>query len=131
MIHCDITKKPACCLIFKKNASGIRDYSDSDCERVEFIKCMRSAGMPVERLSKYISLCLQGEDTAEERRNMLIQQRKELIEKRDAIQTTIDRLDYKIDIYYKILKEKENALHAKKINFSNEIYFLRKYYNIQ
>ena len=84
----------------KKNSSGISDYSDTDCERIEFIKCMRSAGMPVERLSRYIALCMQGDDTAEERRNMLIQQRKELIEKRDTIQRSIDKLDYKIDIYY-------------------------------
>lgn len=95
-----------------KNASGVRDYSEIDCARIEFIKCMRSAGMPVERLSKYISLCVQGEGTEEERRNMLIKQRDELLEKRDAIQRSIDKLEYKIDIYYNILLDKEKAFRS-------------------
>ena len=88
-----------------KNASGVRDYSETDCARIEFIKCMRSAGMPVERLSKYISLCVQGEGTEEERRNMLIKQRDELLEKRDAIQRSIDK-------YYNILLDKEKAFRS-------------------
>ena len=36
----------------RKNSSGIRDYSESDCGWVEFIKCMRGAGLPVEVLKK-------------------------------------------------------------------------------
>jgi MerR family transcriptional regulator, aldehyde-responsive regulator len=36
-----------------RNASGIRDYSDLDLRRVEFIKCMRSAGLPIEVLIEY------------------------------------------------------------------------------
>ena len=34
----------------KRTAGGIRDYGESDCGWVEFIKCMRSAGLPVEVL---------------------------------------------------------------------------------
>ena len=30
----------------KKN--GIRDFTEEDCKWVEFIKCMRSAGLPIE-----------------------------------------------------------------------------------
>jgi len=44
---------------------------------------------------------------------ILIEERKKLIEKRDAIQTTIDRLEYKIDSYDKIMSEKEKELLRK------------------
>ena len=30
-----------------RNISGIRDYNELDIRRVEFIKCMRSAGLPI------------------------------------------------------------------------------------
>ena len=30
--------------------SGIRDYTGLDARRVEFVKCMRSAGLPIEVL---------------------------------------------------------------------------------
>lgn len=33
-----------------RNGSGIRNYNELDPRRVEFIKCMRSAGLPVEVL---------------------------------------------------------------------------------
>ncbi|MDR2393689.1 MAG: MerR family transcriptional regulator [Treponema sp.] len=29
----------------QRNKAGNRDYSETDCNRVEFIKCMRSAGI--------------------------------------------------------------------------------------
>jgi MerR family transcriptional regulator, aldehyde-responsive regulator len=30
--------------------SGIRNYTEEDCKWVEFIKCMRNAGLPIEVL---------------------------------------------------------------------------------
>ena len=33
-----------------RNGSGIRNYNELDLRRVDFIKCMRSAGLPVEVL---------------------------------------------------------------------------------
>jgi len=40
----------------KKNGSGIRDYTENDCRWIEFFKCMRSAGLPIEVLIEYVSL---------------------------------------------------------------------------
>ena len=39
-----------------RSESGIRDYDEIDLKRVEFIKCMRSAGLPIEVLIEYVSL---------------------------------------------------------------------------
>ena len=94
----------------KKNASGIREYSENDCNWVEFIKCMRGAGLSIEVLAKYIELVYKGDSTKEERKNILTEERAKLIEKRDAIQATIDRLDYKIDAYDKTIIKKEKEL---------------------
>ena len=83
----------------QKNSSGIRDYSESDCGWVEFIKCMRGAGLPVEVLKRYIELFFEGDSTLMARKSILVEERQKLIEKRDAMQATIDRLDYKISVY--------------------------------
>ena len=74
------------------------------------IKCMRGAGLSIEVLARYIKLFYLGDSTHEERKNILIEERKKLIEKRDAIQTTIDKLDYKISSYDKIMSKKEKEL---------------------
>jgi len=31
-----------------RNKGGIRDYTEEDCKWIEFIKCMRGAGLPIE-----------------------------------------------------------------------------------
>lgn len=33
-----------------RNKSGIRDYDEASCNAVEFVKCMRDAGMSIESL---------------------------------------------------------------------------------
>ena len=53
-----------------RTESGIRDYNEVDLRRVEFIKCMRSAGLPVEALIEYISLVMQGDHTIESRKEI-------------------------------------------------------------
>ena len=46
-----------------RTKSGIRDYTEEDCNWVNFIKCMRSAGLPVETLIEYVGLFGQGDET--------------------------------------------------------------------
>ena len=46
--------------LVNRNSNGIRDYNEIDLRRVEFIKCMRSEGLPVEVLIKYVALVQQG-----------------------------------------------------------------------
>ncbi|MBP2032067.1 DNA-binding transcriptional MerR regulator [Clostridium algifaecis] len=92
-----------------RNKSGIRDYTEEDCGWVEFIKCMRGAGLPIEVLIEYVALFQQGDETIDARKNLLIEQRKHLAEKMKDIKKTIERLDYKIE-RYEAVAMKENKL---------------------
>ena len=86
-----------------RNASGIRDYSEQDCARVEFVKCMRAAGVSIEALVEYMDLFEQGEQTAAARKAILEEQRG-LVERRIAdMQAGLDRLNAKIENYEEIL----------------------------
>lgn len=92
-----------------RNKSGIRDYTEEDCRWVEFIKCMRSSGMPIEALIEYVALFAKGDETIAARKELLVEQRKRLKAKQDEIEKTIKRLDYKIEAYEQgvMVKEKE------------------------
>ena len=68
---------------------------------IEFIKCMRGAGLSIEALIEYVTLFQKGESTINERKALLIEQRKILEEKAKDIVDTIERLDRKIDYYDK------------------------------
>lgn len=82
-----------------RTASGLRDYTESDCGWVELAKCMRSAGLPVEAMVEYVRLAQEGDSTIVARRQLLMDQREHLIAQREAIDNTIDRLNYKISRY--------------------------------
>lgn len=92
-----------------RNKSGIRDYTEEDCRWVEFIKCMRGAGLPIETLIEYVALFQQGDATIEARKELLIEQRKQLIARMEDMKNTLERLDYKIEVYEQsiVVKEKE------------------------
>jgi len=93
-----------------RNGSGIRDYNETDIKRVEFIKCMRRAGLPIEALIEYIGLVQQGDKTIEARKEILKEQRQLLATKLQEMQETLNILDYKIEVYDQAILKKEKEL---------------------
>ncbi|HWR07551.1 MerR family transcriptional regulator [Sporomusa sp.] len=93
-----------------RNKSGIRDYTEENCNWVEFIKCMRDAGLSIEVLTEYVGMFQQGDTTIEARRELFVGQRKLLIKKVEDMQRTIERLDYKIAKFDQTIVEKEKEL---------------------
>ncbi len=82
-----------------RNKNGIRDFDEESCRWIEFIKCMRDAGMEIEILLKYVTLFRQGKDTVAQRKELLEEQRRKLLDKQKKINETLDRLNYKIKLY--------------------------------
>ena len=94
-----------------RNQSGIRDFTEKDCGWVEFIKCLRSAGLPIELLIEYVSLFQQGDDeTMLTRKAILVEQRGILKSKIDELTATLERLDYKIGIFEQRIVAHEKTL---------------------
>ena len=93
-----------------RNGSGIRDYNDLDIQRVEFIKCMRSAGLPIEVLIDYMELIQQGDRTIAARKDILKEQRDLLVERIREMQATLDLLNHKIQVYENAILTKEQAI---------------------
>lgn len=93
-----------------RNKSGIRDYTEEDCRWVEFIKCMRNAGLPIEILIEYVGLFQQGDETIEARKELLNEQRKQLVVKMEDMKKTLERLNYKIERYEQSVVGKEKEL---------------------
>jgi DNA-binding transcriptional MerR regulator len=93
-----------------RNGNGIRDYSEIDLRRVEFIKCMRSAGLPIETLIEYVGLVQQGDATIVARKEILKEQRVLLQGRMKEMQKTLDILDHKIEVYENAVLKKEQAM---------------------
>ena len=90
--------------------SGIRDFSELDLRRVNFIKCMRDAGLPIEVLIDYYALVQQGDDTIEARKHILQEQRSQLLARMAEMQDTLDLLNHKIQVYENAVLKSEKEL---------------------
>lgn len=97
----------------ERQDNGFRNYTERECKRIEFIKCMRNAGLSIEFLIKYISLFEQGDKTIPKRIAILEEQRSILIEKLRDMQETLNRLDHKITGYAQVLKAEKNMKEGK------------------
>ena len=93
-----------------RNESGIRDYNELDLKRVDFIKCMRSAGLPIEVLIEYVALVQKGDKTIETRKGILVEQRDLLLARMEEMQATLNILNHKIEVYEKAVLKKEKEM---------------------
>jgi DNA-binding transcriptional MerR regulator len=93
-----------------RSENGIRDYNELDIRRVEFVKCMRSAGLPVEVLIEYIGLVQLGDSTIEARKYILVEQREFLVARMEQMQQTLDILNHKIEVYEKAVLKNEKEM---------------------
>lgn len=101
-----------------RNKNGIRNYDEKSCKRIEFIKCMRNAGVEIDILIQYMNLLEVGRSTVEQRKKLLEEQKEKLLEKQKNITETIERLNYKINIYDEI-----NS--GKRKDFTEEWYLIK------
>lgn len=79
-----------------RTSSGVRDYDEASCSWIELMKCMRAAGVQIETLIRYVALFRQGDETLEERRALLDEQREQLTARMADMQHSLDRLNEKI-----------------------------------
>lgn len=95
----------------QRTTGGIRNYSETDCRWVEYIRCMRSAGVSIETLAEYVRLFQQGPETIPARKQLLLEQRAQILARIDELNAVLARLDWKLDGYEeRMLKYEETLL---------------------
>lgn len=83
----------------RRTNSGIRNYGETDVGWVENAVCLRSAGVPLERISEYVRLFQAGDRTFAERRDLLAQVLFDLRQQRAQLDAAIEKLSFKVSRY--------------------------------
>ena len=85
----------------ERSDGGIRMFNEDDFEWFRFIERLKRSGMPIKEIKHFVDLYEQGDNTIEERRN-LVHSRKEAIESQIAdLQEALDFITYKCWFYDK------------------------------
>ncbi|MEU6449912.1 MerR family transcriptional regulator [Streptomyces sp. NPDC046979] len=80
-------------------SSGHRRYGPATVERVEALSCLRSAGMTVSGMRRYLDLLAQGDSAAAEQRELFASQAQKLAADIEQLQLRLTYLRRKADLW--------------------------------
>ncbi|EHI96806.1 transcriptional regulator, MerR family [Clostridium sp. DL-VIII] len=99
----------------KRDNNGRRIYTNDDLGWIQLVNCMRTMGMSIAYIKNYVKLCVKGDETKAERRN-IIQDQKDLIQKEIKKYTELlELVNLKLDYYdEKISRDEFKEIMLKK-----------------
>lgn len=85
-------------------SNGHRRYSEEDLAWIEFVKCLRSTGMPISEVQRYVQLEQRDDDGAAERLAIVEAHRDRLQARIEELSGFLERIEGKVERYRKHLK---------------------------
>lgn len=82
-----------------RDSGGRRAYTDEDLAWLGFLTRLRTTGMPIRMMREYARLRHQGAASASRRKQILVEQRAEVLDRIAELNSCLDVLDYKIANY--------------------------------
>ena len=89
----------------ERSAGGFRQYSDEDLEWLGLICCLKNTGMPLQEIARFVQLAHEGDQTLEERVELLKNHRVQLILRMEEMQKYLDKITWKVNFFSGKLKE--------------------------
>ncbi|TMQ90006.1 MerR family transcriptional regulator [Actinomadura soli] len=82
-----------------RNASGRRVFSDDDLQWLEMLRCLRGTGMPIAEMLRYSELARGGDETVQERLELLQEHDRRVEEQIAELRTRQEQIQWKIRLY--------------------------------
>lgn len=90
----------------KRDANNHRVFDDRDVAWIKSLTCLKNCGMSIQEMKVYIGLCMKGESSIPERKEILARKREALLERMNQLQESIDYIDWKQGFYDDVLSGK-------------------------
>lgn len=88
----------------ERSSGGIRMFKDSDYEWLQIIECLKKTGMPLKDIKEFIYMVLKGDETIDERLELIKKQRDNVEKQLSELKETLDILNFKC-WYYETAKK--------------------------
>ena len=87
----------------KRDGGNRRVFDERDLAWLEGLGCLRRCGLSIQEMQHYVQLCLLGESTIPERKEILSQKREALLGQIAQLEGAIDYIDRKQEFYDNVL----------------------------
>ena len=99
----------------EKKENGTRIFKESDLRTLEIISCMKASGMPIKDIKRYMDMCLEGDNTLEDRLDIFLKRKDVVKEQMEELNKIMSVIEHKISYYEKAIQAGTEEVHKEKI----------------
>lgn len=90
----------------KRDANNRRVFDERDVKWIKDLVCLKKCGMSIQEMKEYLDLCLQGEATIPQRKEMLAKKQEALRSSIQELEDSVAYIDWKQSFYDEVLAGK-------------------------
>ena len=90
----------------KRDKNNRRVFDERDIAWISSLICLKKCGMSIQEMKEYLAMCLQGEETIPQRKEMLARKQEALRESVKELEDSIAYIDWKQNFYDDVLAGK-------------------------
>ena len=90
----------------KRDKNNRRVFDERDVAWIGSLTCLKKCGMSIQEMKEYLAMCLQGEASIPQRKEMLAQKQAALRETIRELQDSVANIDWKQNFYDEVLSRK-------------------------
>ena len=90
----------------KRDKNNRRVFDERDITWISSLICLKKCGMSIQEMKEYLAMCLQGEETIPQRKEMLARKQEALRESVKELEDSIAYIDWKQNFYDDVLAGK-------------------------
>ena len=90
----------------KRDGNNRRIFDEKDVKWIKDLTCLKKCGMSILEMKEYLELCLQGEFSIMQRKEMLSKKREALLGSIKELEDSVDYIDWKQNFYDEVLSGK-------------------------
>lgn len=90
----------------KRDENNRRIFDERDVKWIKNLSCLKKCGFSIKEMKEYLELCLQGEKTIQQRKEMLSKKQAALRDTIQELEDSIAYIDWKQNFYNEVLDGK-------------------------
>ena len=90
----------------KRDGNNRRVFDEKDVNWIRDLSCLKKCGLSIQEMKEYLALCLQGESTIMQRKEMLARKQEELLVSIKELEDSVAYIEWKQNFYDEILAGK-------------------------
>lgn len=87
----------------KRDGNNRRVFDEKDVKWIKDLTCLKKCGLSILEMKEYLELCLAGQSTIMQRKEMLAKKREALLDSIKELEASVDYIDWKQNFYDGVL----------------------------